>query len=203
MYGVPFDALESFAGDRRAAALGDVEEAPAQMRPTEGERDRLAAGGIGNGLVGDVAVALHDPAIVLEQLERVDRAATGSVAVGDGRRVGAAPGPVVAGDGPEVSFLGAAAAGTRPTTTRRIRRQKTGPASLRSLRPASCTASIRKPTSPTCSPSSSICGLPRASTNSCPGSGRPSSRPTNSRRNSNSGQKIKQSQLWDCKTAYR
>jgi hypothetical protein len=47
---------------------------------------------------------------VLEQLQGVDRAATRSVAVGDGRRVGAAPGPVVTSDGPEISFLGAAAA---------------------------------------------------------------------------------------------
>ena len=54
---------------------------------------------------------MHDAAIVLEQLERVDRAATGSVAVGDRRRIGPAPWPVVAGDRPEVSFLGAAAAG--------------------------------------------------------------------------------------------
>jgi hypothetical protein len=33
-----------------------------------------------------------------------------SVGVGDGRRIGPAPGPVVTGDSPEVSFLGAAAA---------------------------------------------------------------------------------------------
>ena len=38
------------------------------------------------------------------------RAAAGRVAVGDGRRIGPAPRPVVAGDRPEVSLLGAAAA---------------------------------------------------------------------------------------------
>src|SRR6266478_3406116 len=63
-----------------------------------------------------------------------------------------------------------------------IRARRTGPALLRSSKPANCTASIRKPTSPTCSPSSSISGPPRASTSSCPGPGRPSARPINSRR---------------------
>jgi hypothetical protein len=81
------------------------------VRPTERERDRLVACGAGNGLVGGVAVALHDAAIAIEQLEGVGGAATGSVAVGDGRRVGPAPRPVVAGNDPEVSLLGAAAAG--------------------------------------------------------------------------------------------
>src|SRR6266571_2663016 len=71
----------------------------------------IAACCVGNALVGGISVALHDAAIVLEQLEGVDRAATRSVAVGDGRRVRPAPRPVVTGDGPEVSFLGAAAAG--------------------------------------------------------------------------------------------
>ena len=36
------DALEKFVGDRRAAAVCDVEEGPAQMRPTEGAHDRPA-----------------------------------------------------------------------------------------------------------------------------------------------------------------
>ena len=62
-----------------------------------------------------------------------------------------------------------------PVTTRA---RRTGPASPRSSKPANCTASIRKPTSPTCSPSSSISGPPRASTSSCPGPGRPSDRST-------------------------
>ena len=63
-----------------------------------------------------------------------------------------------------------------------IRGRRTGPALLRSSKPANCTASTRKPTSPTCSPSSSISGPPRVSTNSCPGPGGPSVPPTNSRR---------------------
>ena len=50
-------------------------------------------------------------------------------------------------------------------------------------RPANCTASIRKPTSPTCSPSSSISGPNLASTSSCPGPGQHSVPPVASRRN--------------------
>ena len=82
-----------------------------QMGPAEGERDRLAAGCVGDRLVGRISVALHDAAIAIEQLQRVDRAATGSIGVGDRRRIGPAPRPIVAGDRPEVSLLGAAAAG--------------------------------------------------------------------------------------------
>jgi hypothetical protein len=48
---------------------------------------------------------------MIEQLQSVDGAATRSVAVGDGRRITPAPGPVVTGNGAEVSFLGAGAAG--------------------------------------------------------------------------------------------
>ena len=50
-------------------------------------------------------------------------------------------------------------------------------------RPANCIVSIRKPTSPTCSQSSSISGLHRASTNSCLGVGQHSVPPIASRRN--------------------
>jgi hypothetical protein len=104
------DALESLAGDRSGAALGDVEEAASQVCPAKGERDRLVARSVGNCLVSRIPVALRDAAIVVEQLERVDRAATRSLGVGDRRRIGPAPRPVVTGDGPKISFLGAAAA---------------------------------------------------------------------------------------------
>ena len=66
---------------------------------------------IGDGLVGGVSVALHDAAIALEQLQRVDRAAARRIGVGDGRRISPAPRPIVAGDRPEVALLGAATAG--------------------------------------------------------------------------------------------
>src|SRR5262245_64892918 len=99
------NAFERFARDRRIAALGDVEEPAAQMRPAESKGDGLARRG-SNLLVGGITVALHDAAIALEQLEPVDRTAGGSVAIGDGRRVSSTPRPVVPGNGPEVSPLG-------------------------------------------------------------------------------------------------
>jgi hypothetical protein len=90
-----------------------------------------------------------------------------------------------------------------------IKGRKTGQPSPRSSRPANCTASIRYPTSPTCSPSSSISGQPRASTSSCPGPWRRSGLPVALRRNRecDSGprsihRKIKPSEQWDRRTAY-
>jgi transposase-like protein len=105
------DARKRLAGDRRWTILSDVVESAAQMGPAERERDRLASGVVGNGLVGGIAVALHDAAIAVEQLERVDGAATGCVGVGHRRRVGPAPGPIVARDRPEEAVLDAATAG--------------------------------------------------------------------------------------------
>src|SRR5438128_9119650 len=78
------DALEGFACDRSGAVLGDIEEPASQVGPAESERDRLAACYVGNALVGGISVALHDAAIVLEQLEGVDRAAPRTVGVGAG-----------------------------------------------------------------------------------------------------------------------
>src|SRR5262245_56087629 len=115
------NAFERLARDRRIAALGDVEEPAAQMRPAEGKRDGLARRG-SNLLVGGITVALHDAAIALEQLEPVDRTAAGSVAIGDGRRVSSTPRPVVPGNGPEVSLLGAAASGVEHRRYRLIDR---------------------------------------------------------------------------------
>src|ERR1700741_4773982 len=89
------DARKRLAGDRRRAAFRDIEEAAPQMRPAERQRNRLVRGGVGNGLVGGIAVALHDAAIAVEQLERVDGAATGRVGVGHRGRVGPAPRPIV------------------------------------------------------------------------------------------------------------
>src|SRR5260370_1175249 len=65
------DAFERLAGDRRGAALSELEEPAPQVGPAEGERDRLAAGGVGDGLVGRIPVALHDAAIAIKQLQRV------------------------------------------------------------------------------------------------------------------------------------
>jgi hypothetical protein len=116
------DAHERLARNRCVAVLGDIEELAAQMTPTESERDRLAAWFVGDGLVGRVSVALDDAAVILEQLQGVDRTATGRVAVGDGGRIGPAPGPVVAGNRPEVALLGAAAAGIEHRRHRLVHR---------------------------------------------------------------------------------
>jgi hypothetical protein len=111
--------FKRFARDRPIATFGDIVEPPAQVRPTEGERDHLAGGG-GNLLVGGIAVALHDAAIAFEQFEPVDRAAPRRVAEGDCRRIGPAPGAVVASDRPEIALLGAATAGIEHRRNRLI-----------------------------------------------------------------------------------
>ena len=64
-----------------------------------------------------------------------------------------------------------------------IKGRRTGRPSPHLSRPANCMVSIRKPTSPTCSQSSSISGLHRASTSSCLGVGQHSVLPIASRRN--------------------
>ena len=62
------DAFERLARDRGVAPLGDVKELAAQMCPAEGKRNRLAGCGGGDRLVGGVTVALHDAAILIEEL---------------------------------------------------------------------------------------------------------------------------------------
>ena len=81
------------------------------MRPAEGERNGVAGRFCGKLLVGGVAVALHDAAIAIEQLQGMDRAAAGRVGKSDGRRIGPTPGSIIAGDRPKVALLDATAAG--------------------------------------------------------------------------------------------
>src|SRR3954451_24559230 len=64
-----------------------------------------------------------------------------------------------------------------------IKGRRTGRPSPHLSRPANCMVSIRKPTSPTCSQSSSISGLHRALTSSCLGVGQHSVPPIASQRN--------------------
>ena len=87
--------------------------------------------------------------------------------------------------------------------------RRTGQPSPHSSRPANCTASIRKPTSPTCSPNSSISGQPRASRSSCLWRGQNSVPPIAERHNhecgsgrARSAEKLKPSEQWDWKIAY-
>ena len=60
-------------------------------------------------LVGRVAVALQDAAITAEQCVGVDMPAAGRVAVDHGRRGATTPGPIIAGNGPEIALLGSPA----------------------------------------------------------------------------------------------
>ena len=60
------DAFKRLAGDRRVSSFGEVEESAAQVRPAEGERNRLARRFGGYSFVGGVTVALHDAAIAVE-----------------------------------------------------------------------------------------------------------------------------------------
>jgi len=60
------DALERLARDRRVAALGEVEESAAQVRPAEGELNGLVPRLGGYRFVGGVTVALCDAAIAVE-----------------------------------------------------------------------------------------------------------------------------------------
>src|SRR5262245_65579551 len=99
------DAFERFARDWRIAVLGEVEEAAAQMGPAEGERDGLARRSVGDALVRRIAIALHDTAVAIKQLEGLHCAAPRSVGVGDCRRVGSAPRPVIPGMAQRNPFL--------------------------------------------------------------------------------------------------
>ena len=104
------DAFERLGRDRRVAALGDVVEAATEVAPAEGQRQRSAGAlGIGQRIIGDVAVDLQDAAEAGEMANRVLAAATRRIEIGHGRRVGAAPWPIIARDGPQVAGLGAAA----------------------------------------------------------------------------------------------
>ena len=58
------NARHSLGGNRRIAALGDLEELAPQVAPAEGDGDPVRR----QLLAGGIAVALHDAAIVGEQL---------------------------------------------------------------------------------------------------------------------------------------
>src|SRR5262249_12535751 len=100
---------ERFARDRRLGILLDIIELAAHMRPAEGERNGFAAGLAGARLVGRIAVALHHAAVAGEQLECVNGATAWRVGISDRGRITPAPGPVIAGNRPEVPLLGLAA----------------------------------------------------------------------------------------------
>src|SRR6516164_4981411 len=90
-----------------ASPLGDLEEFTPQVAPAKGDCDPLRR----QLLVRGIAVVLHDTAIVCEQLLEMLAASPRRVGIGDSRRVGSAPGPVITRDRPEVAGLGLAAPG--------------------------------------------------------------------------------------------
>jgi hypothetical protein len=79
------NAHERLRGNGGVAFPGDLEEAAPDMRPAEGERDRV----VRQLLVRRVAVALHDATIVLQQRVQVHRASA--------RRIQGAPRPATSG----------------------------------------------------------------------------------------------------------
>ena len=93
------NARDGFGGDRRIAALCDLEEFAPQVAPAKSDCDPVRR----QFLVRSIAVALHDAAIVCKQLLEMLAASTRCVGVDDGRRVGSAPGPVIARNRPEVT----------------------------------------------------------------------------------------------------
>ena len=97
--------LQGLGGDRRRRRFGEVEELPAPMCPTEGERRRSAGAlRIGKGAIAGIAVGLQHAGIALQQRRGVIAAAPRRVAVHHRRRRAALPRPVVAGERPEVTL---------------------------------------------------------------------------------------------------
>ena len=68
------NARHGFSGDRRIAALGNLEEFTPQVAPAKGDCDPLRR----QLLVRGIAIALHDAAIVCEQLLEMLTASPGA-----------------------------------------------------------------------------------------------------------------------------
>jgi hypothetical protein len=93
------DARDGFGGDGRIGARCDLEEFAPQVAPAKGDCDPLRR----QFLVRSIAVALHDAAIVCEQLLEMLAASARRIRIDDSRRAGSAPGPVITRDRPEVA----------------------------------------------------------------------------------------------------
>jgi len=118
------DARERLGCDRCVAADIDLIELPPQVAPTIGERHRTARScRRGQLLVGRIAVHLQDAVEAIEQPRRVLAAAAGRIGVGDRRRIGATPRPIVAGDRPHKAGLGLSRTGVEHGTARLVAEQ--------------------------------------------------------------------------------
>src|SRR5690606_32260356 len=102
------DAPERFAGDRRWTGCGEFVEAPAHMRPAEGER---CAALVGQHAIAAITVDLQDTAEAGEMGDRPFGLAIRRIDISHTRRIAALPWPVVTRVGPELAGLGSAAAG--------------------------------------------------------------------------------------------
>src|SRR5262249_58738707 len=92
----------------RAGRLVQVVELPARVCPTGGQYDLAPRG---QPLESGVTVNLQNAAESFEMRGWPLRLAVGAVKIDGGRRIGPAPGPVVARIDPQSAHLGAAAAG--------------------------------------------------------------------------------------------
>src|SRR6516165_10858876 len=140
------NARNRFGGDRRIAALGDLEELTPQVAPAKGDSDPVRR----QLLVRRIAVALHDAAIICQQLLKILAASARRVAIDRGRRACSAPGPVIACDCPEVAGLGLTAPRIEHRHRRLIDRQfdRAAPSSMRgqwNLPPSSRLANRHRP----------------------------------------------------------
>ena len=77
------DAHECLGCNGSIAFPGDLEEAAPDVRPAEGERDRI----VRQLLVRRVTVTLHDTAIIPEQRVQMHRASARRIPIGDGGRI--------------------------------------------------------------------------------------------------------------------
>src|SRR5580692_9550173 len=102
------DALERRAGDRRRARDRQFIEVTPHMRPAECELDIASRGEL---WITGITVDLQNALEPCEMCNRSIGFAVGSIDIGDARRIGSAPWPIVGGIGPQLSGLGAATAG--------------------------------------------------------------------------------------------
>ena len=133
---------------RRRSAPGepalDLVEVPPHVRPAEGQRHRAARG---EARVAGIAVDLQHAGEAGEMRDRPLVLAVGRVDIGDRRRLGPAPGPVVAGIGPELAGLGPPAAGIEHRRRRLVGEQLGR--GLQSSSSRSCTGLSAKAARPT------------------------------------------------------
>src|SRR5262249_13564631 len=112
--------LKRFAGGWRRPGRCQFIEAAPDVGPAEGKPDVVAPGEL---TVTGITVDLQDSREALEMTYRTFRRAVGCVDIGNTRRIGSAPWPVVGGVGPELAGFRAAAAGIQHRRRRLVGKQ--------------------------------------------------------------------------------